>query len=151
MNVLLVILLSIVFVGLIFYVLKSMPGMDTKNLSGPPLIIAIILVLLTGLSFYLLSEKSIYVVIQTDERVLQKRAIGFTDDILDSKDEFVYSSVTSGIPHINYYQQVKDFLSGDATELCRSYMSQATGSGRYKREARAVSVCLNKEGIRWRF
>jgi len=146
-----VVLLSVVSVALVLYFLTAVLGVKSDKLFGPPLIIAIIVVLLAGLSYYLLSEKSIFVVIKADERVLQKRAIKFNDDILHSDDVFVFSAITRGIPVIDYSQQVKDFLAEDELKLCRDYMSQAKGTGRYEKEAGSVSICINKKGVRWNF
>lgn len=151
MNVWMVVLLSVVSVALVLYFLTAVLGVKSDKLFGPPLIIAIIVVLLAGLSYYLLSEKSIFVVIKADERVLQKRAIKFNDDILHSDDVFVFSAITRGIPVIDYSQQVKDFLAEDELKLCRDYMSQAKGTGRYEKEAGSVSICINKKGVRWNF
>lgn len=151
MNVWMVILLAIVSVGLVFYVLTAVLGIKSDKLLGPPLMIAVVVMLLTGLSYYLLWEKSINVVITADGRVLHKRAIKFNDDVLHSDDVFVFTAVTRGIPLIDYSQQVKDFLAEDEVKLCRDYMSETIGSGRYKQEASPVAVCVNKKGVRWYF
>lgn len=151
MNVWLVILLAVVSVAAVFYFLVAVLGVKSDKLLGPPLAIAIVVVLLAGLSYYLLGEKSIYVVIETDDRVLQKRAIAFNDDILNTDDVFVFSSVTRGIAVIDYKQQVKEFLAADEVKLCKNYGSESVGSGRYKKEAASVTICVTKKGARWSF
>lgn len=151
MNVWTVILLVIVIVSITLYFLVAIVGLKTRKIFGTPLAITIIAVLLVGLSYYLVWEKSVYVVITVDENVLQKRAIKFSDDVLNKNDIFIYSSVTRGIPVIDYKQQVKDFLTNDKVMLCRDYKSQATGEGRYRKEAGKVSICINKKGVRWYF
>ena len=151
MNVWIVILLVVVSVGLIFYFLTAVLGVKSEKLFGLPLIIAIAVVLLVGLSYYLLGEKSIYVVINYDEDTLQKRAVKFNDDIWHEKDVFVFSSVTRGIPIIDYRQQVKEFLTKDEDKLCRDYKSKIIGSGRYETKGGPVSICVNKKGARWYF
>lgn len=151
MNVWVVILLAVVSVSLVFYFLTAVLGVKSEKIIGPPLIIAIIVVLLAGLSYYLVWEKSIYVVITSDEQVLQKREIKYKDDIWHKESVFVFSAKARGVPLIDYRQQVKDFLAEGEVKLCRVYSSQATGTGRYKKEAGVVSVCVNKKGLRWYF
>ncbi len=151
MNVWLVILLAVVSVAAVFYFLVAVLGVKSDKLLGPPLAIAISVVLLAGLSYYLLGEKSIYVVIELDDRVLQKRAIAFGDDIVNTDDVFVFSSSTRGISVIDYKQQVKEFLAADEVELCQNYSSQSVGTGRYKKEAGSVTICVTKKGARWHF
>jgi len=151
MNVWLVILLSIVLVAIVLYVLVAVVGVKSSNIIGPPLAIAILIVLFAGLSYYLLWEKSIHVVIEADDRVLQKRAINYNDDVMKSDDVFVFSSSTRGIHAINYKPQVEKFLAADDVESCQEYDSQTTGTGRYKKESGGVSICINKKGVRWFF
>lgn len=146
-----VVLLSLVFLGLVFYFLTEVLSIKSDKLIGPPLLISIVVVLLAGLSYYLVWEKSIYVEIKADDLVIQKRTIEFNDDILSSDGVFVFTAVTIGIPFIDYSQQVKDFLSNNELKLCRNYMSQTIGTGRYKKEARPVTICINKKGARWNF
>jgi len=151
MNVWLVILLAVVLIGIVFYFLTVVIGVKSEKIFGPPLIVSIIIVLLVGLGYYLVWEKSIYVVIKSDGHVLQKREIKYKDDILQKENVFVFSAVTRGISVIEYAQQVKDFLVKDEVELCRDYSSQSTGTGRYEKEAGIVTVCVNKKGLRWHF
>ena len=151
MNVWVVILLATVSVGIVFYFLTEVLGLKSEKIFGPPLIISIFVVLLAGLSYYLVWEKSIYVVIKSDEQILQKREIKYNDKIWDQEGVFVFSAVTRGIPVINYQLQVKDFLAEDVIKLCRDYSSQVTGTGRYEKEAGVVTVCVNKKGMRWYF
>jgi len=151
MNVWLVILLAVVSVAVVFYFLVAVLGVKSDKLLGPPLAIAISVVLLAGLSYYLLGEKSIYVVIELDDRVLQKRAVAFREDILDADNVFLFSSITRGISVIDYKPQVKEFLMTDEVELCKNYSSQSLGTGRYKKEAGSVTICVTKKGARWYF
>jgi len=151
MNVWAVILLTIVLIGVVFYVLTAVLGVKSDKILGPPLAISIIVVLLAGLSYYLVWEKSIYIVVEANDRILEKRSIAYTDDVLSSDDVFVFSSVTRGISVIDYKQQVKDFLAADEVKLCREYSSETKGTGRYKKEASSLSICVNKKGVRWYF
>ena len=151
MNIWIVILLATVSVGLIFYFLTAVLGIQSDKILGPPLMIAIITVLLAGLSYYLVWEKSIYVVISSDESVLYKNAIEFNGDVWQEDEVFRFSSETRGVPVIDYREQIKDFLAADEVKLCRDYKSHAIGSGRYKKEAGSVTVCVNKKGVRWYF
>jgi len=149
MNVWIVILITVILVGLVLYFLTAVLGMKSENIFGPPLIISIVAVLLAGLSYYLVWEKSIYVVIESDDQVLQKREVKYKDDILQKESIFVFSSVTRGISVINYRQLVNDFIASDEVKLCRDFNSQTTGTGRYEKEATTVTVCVNKKGLRW--
>lgn len=149
MNVWTVILLTIVSVGLVFYFLTAVLGVKSSKLFGLPLILVIITVLLGGLSYYFLWEKSIYVVIKSGKSVLYKNTIKFNGDGWKEDEEFSFSAKNRGVPVINYRQQIKDFLVSGEVKLCRDYKSHAIGSGRYKKEAGSVSVCVNKKGARW--
>jgi len=151
MNVWVVILLVTVSTGLVFYFLKAVLGVKSEKIFGPLLIISVIVVLLAGLGYYLLWEKSIYVVIKSDDHILQKREVKYRDDILQKESVFVFSAVTRGISVINYTQQVKDFLAKAEVALCRDYSSQSTGTGRYEKKAGIVTVCVSKKGLRWYF
>lgn len=151
MNIWTVILLTLVSVGLVFYFLVAVVGVKTGKLFGPPLMISISVVLVAGLSYYLVSEKSIYVVIKSGESILRKSSIEFNDEMWQNDELFMFSSVTRGVPVIDYTQLVKDFLASDEARLCRDYQSDDRGSGRYKKEAGTVTVCVNKKGIRWYF
>jgi len=151
MNVWLVILLTVVSIAVVLYFMVAVLGVKSDKLLGPPLAIAISVVLLAGLSYYFLGEKSIYIVIETDDRVLQKRAVAFSEEVINADDVFIFSSSTRGISVIDYKQQVKQFLAADETMLCKKYSSQTLGSGRYKKEAAAVTICVNRKGIRWYF
>ena len=151
MNVWTVILLSIVSIGLIIYFLVAVMNVKTETIFGPPLIIAIVVVVLAGLNYYLLWEKSVYIVIKTGESVLHKGEIEFNDDIWNKDEIFRFSAETRGIPVIDYRQQLKDFLAADEIKLCRDYSSETTGSGRYESKAHPVTVCVNKKGVRWYF
>ena len=151
MNIWSVILLAVVSVSLVFYVLTAVLGVKSEKIFGPPLMIAIVTVLLAGFGYYLLGEKSIYVVITSDEQVLHKSSVKFNDEVWHKEGAFLFSAVTMGIPVINYSQQVKDLLAGDEVKLCRDYSSQTIGTGRYKKEAGIIAVCVNKKGLRWYF
>lgn len=149
MNIWTVILLLAVSFAVVLYVLIEVIGVKTNKILGPPLAVAIIVVLLAGLSYYLLGEKSINVVITSDEDVLYKAAIKFDDDVWEKEGAFLFSSKTRGIPVIDYRQQVKDYLAGNEVKLCNDYSSQAIGTGRYSQAVGVVTVCVNKKGIRW--
>lgn len=149
MNVWTVILLTIVSVGLILYFLTAVLGIKSNKLLGLPLILTVISILLGGLSYNFLWEKSIYVVIKSGDSVLYINTIKFNDDSWKKDEEFIFSAKTRGIPIIDYRQQIKDFLVSGDVKLCRDYTSHAIGFGRYKKEAGFVSVCVSKKGVRW--
>jgi len=151
MNVWIVILLAVVSVSLILYFLVAVLGVKSEEIFGRPLMIAIIVTLLAGLSYYLMWEKSIHVVIKSDEDIFYKSEIGFNNDIWNKEGVFVFSSVTRGIPTIDYSQQVKDFLAKDQVKLCRDYKSETIGAGRYEKKGGSLTICVNKKGMRWYF
>ena len=151
MNIWLVILVTIVSVSLVLYLLVVVLGVKSDKLFGPPLMTAIIVVLLAGLSYYLLWDKSIYVVIKSGESVLHKSSIAFNDEVWQKDDVFMFRSKTRGIDGIDFRQQIREFLAGDELELCRDYTSKATGSGRYKSTEAIITICVNKKGLRWYF
>lgn len=151
MNVWTVVLLTIVSVGLILYFLVVVVGVGSDKLFGLPLIVAVIIVIFVGFSYYLLCQKLIYVVIKSDENVLYKNTIKSSDKIWHKDEEFRFSSKTRGIPVIDYRQQVKDFLASEEDKLCRDYKSHTIGSGRYTKEGGLVTVCVDKKGLRWYF
>jgi len=151
MNVWMVILLTIVITAVVIYFLTAVLAVRMDKIFGTPLMLAIITILLAGVSYYFVWEKSIYVVIKADESAFYKSAIPVSDDMWKKEELFRYSSETRGVGLIDFSQQVKELLSADKVKLCRDYISNATGTGRYKSEAGVVVVCVNKKGLRWHF
>lgn len=151
MSIWTVIFLAIVSISLVLYFLIVVLGFKPDKVFGPSLSIAIIVMLLAGLGYYLVWEKSINVVIKSAESVLYKSSIEVNDTMWQQDELFVFSSETSGIFALDYRQQVKELLAADEEKICRDYPSQTIGSGRYQQGGEAISVCVNKKGVGWKF
>lgn len=146
---LLFLLILVISLALNYFIVKL--GYNTRKLVGTPFIWVVLAVLLGGLVYYLVWEKSVYVEIKVDDQVLYKSKVKYESKHWNDDRTFRYSSVTRGIDEIDYRALVNELLAEDTITLCQEYQSQAKGTGRYKHEAGAVTVCVNKKGVRWFF